>query len=436
MNPEEVQVRLSRVRRASPYLIDAGPRTIAQMLSEAGALLKSARSPLGARAREQLARSTNLCTPLVDWALRHCLPNYPEIERALLRQDSPEHIKSCATPNRPAAVVLAGNIFAAAVRAVFYPLLAMTPVVVKTSSQDPVFPGLIKEALSMCSAAFGDCVEVLHFAGGNLPAEQALFDGVGPIIAYGTDKTLTKIRGRLRDPNRLIGHGHGVGVAYISSAALTSEEQAISFGMKLAEDIVRYDQRGCLSPQVVWVEERGRISPKRFAELLSERCLTVLDTRYPRGILSTELLAQSHQWCAVALARGALHRTSSHAVAFEGQADLRFGPGYRHILVLACHSQEQALQQMETLGSHLKCVGIGGMSDSASKAHPLSKERVSGARRTNHYENKNDWIRSIASRPRICALGEMQRPSFDVDVDGHSPWKGLAPQSVCLDAAS
>ena len=50
---------------------------------------------------------------------------------------------------------------------------------------------------------------------------------------------------------------------------------------------MRYDQQGCYSPQLFYVERGGRVSPREFAQYLASE-LANLQHRFPRRALSLE----------------------------------------------------------------------------------------------------------------------------------------------------
>src|SRR5208283_100464 len=66
----------------------------------------------------------------------------------------------------------------------------------------------------------------------------------GEVHVYGRDATIASVRGRVGERVRVRGHGAGMGIAIVSAQARL-EAAADS----LAEDVVAFDQRGCLSPR-------------------------------------------------------------------------------------------------------------------------------------------------------------------------------------------
>ena len=57
---------------------------------------------------------------------------------------------------------------------------------------------------------------------------------------------------------------------------------------KAAYDVALYDQQGCLSPQLIYVEEGGAVTPKEFAALLATS-LAHWQTELPRGPVPPEV---------------------------------------------------------------------------------------------------------------------------------------------------
>ena len=54
-----------------------------------------------------------------------------------------------------------------------------------------------------------------------------------------------------------------------------------------ADDVVAWNQLGCLSPHVIYVEAGGEVSPENFAELLADE-LERREQTEPRGELPAE----------------------------------------------------------------------------------------------------------------------------------------------------
>ena len=68
----------------------------------------------------------------------------------------------------------------------------------------------------------------------------------------------------------------------------------------LSLDICAYDQRGCLSPQLVYIEETTSRSTEHFAKRLADEGLGSIGKTLPRGPLPVSIGAVQAQWRGIA----------------------------------------------------------------------------------------------------------------------------------------
>jgi hypothetical protein len=123
-----------------------------------------------------------------------------------------------------------------------------------------------------------------QFQRGQFP--RALFDEADCIVATGRDETLAKIQARLPRGKRFLGHGHRVSFGYIHRDFL-SRAMAIELAKNAARDVAAWNQLGCLSPHLFYVEKNGAVRPEVFAEMLAGE-IKALEEEEPRGKISTE----------------------------------------------------------------------------------------------------------------------------------------------------
>jgi len=392
----------TQTREAGATLRALSTEERALALGRAAARLADADDPLGAEARVMLAAATEHSAAMVDWALRTTLlPDTTDALLALLEAWRPRARGLVARPAALAAIVLAGNVFTAGFRAVALPLLVGAPVLVKAPSSDDTFPRLFARALSAVDARVGAALGVTTFGRADDALESALLESVDSVSVYGSDATLQAIRAQLAPNVAFAGHGHGVGAAYIPFTALESPESAVEAANQLALDIAAYDQRGCLSVQVVFVARFGRVAPREFARMLADDALAALARSLPRGALPVETGALQLQWRGLGAVRGDLFEGDGFAVAYESDGPLRFGPGYRNVLVLECGDARELAQRLAPLGVHLKALGVAG--DAAQRA-----------------EVARALVGALA--PRISEVGAMQTPGLAGPADGVDPF--------------
>jgi len=101
------------------------------------------------------------------------------------------------------------------------------------------------------------------------------------VIVYGSDETVAALRARVPAGKIFIGHGHK------SSLGLVWDDPDFTSCSGAARDASRFDQQGCLSPQVFYVRE---IRPG-FARAYAERLASAMDQfnrTHPRGSLTVE----------------------------------------------------------------------------------------------------------------------------------------------------
>src|SRR5690606_19756968 len=112
------------------------------------------------------------------------------------------------------------------------------------------------------------------------PGLFRLVDAIEPrsgdqVFAYGSDQTLTELSVSLPQGTTLHGHGHGMGVAILGPGAAVTEA-----AQGLAQDIVLFDQHGCLSPRLALLHPA--VDVNQFRRALVEQ-LDAWEQQVPRG---------------------------------------------------------------------------------------------------------------------------------------------------------
>lgn len=74
-------------------------------------------------------------------------------------------------------------------------------------------------------------------------------------IVYGSDATLQTLKREAPHGAGWVGHGHKISCSVVHRSAFGKREARIAqVARECARDIAAHDQRGCLSPQIIWVE--------------------------------------------------------------------------------------------------------------------------------------------------------------------------------------
>ncbi|HWH70502.1 MAG TPA: acyl-CoA reductase, partial [Candidatus Sulfotelmatobacter sp.] len=229
-----------------------------------------------------------------------------ELERKLRRG-------AMATAPELLAHIAAGNLPNPTLMSIVLGMLVRSAQFIKCARGTALLPRLLAHSLYEVEPKLGACLELAEWPGGHPGLEEALFAEADCVTATGSDNTLAAIRQRLPAKTRFLGYGHRVSFAYVAHSVL-SGLSARKVAAQAAADVVAWNQLGCLSPQVIYAQEGGPITPEQFAELLAHE-LAQREQTEPRGDLPVEAAAtiasrrsvyemraahapqQTRQWC-------------------------------------------------------------------------------------------------------------------------------------------
>ncbi|MCT9812390.1 acyl-CoA reductase [Acidovorax sp. Be4] len=194
----------------------------------------------------------------------------------------------------------AGNVPALSLWSLLCGLLVKAPSIGKLASAEPLFAGWFARLLAEVHPPLADCLAVVWWdgAGGETGAgaegAAALYAQADTVLAYGGNASLDALRRRLPVTTRFLPHGHKLGFGLVGAAALDMLK-APAVARLAAWDVMRYDQQGCYSPHVFYVERGAPVSPRAFADYLAAE-LANLQRRFARRPLELEEGAAVAKW--------------------------------------------------------------------------------------------------------------------------------------------
>ncbi len=299
--------------------------------------------------------------------------------------------------------IAAGNIPNPTLFSMVLGFLTRSAQFVKCARGTSLLPRLFAHSIYEVEPKLAACLEIAEWPGGTETLEQPLFAEADCATATGSDETLAAIRKQLPPRVRFIGHGHRVSFGYITGEALGRFELKNTV-QRAASDVVAWNQLGCLSPHLFYVEHGGTVSAESFAEMLAAK-LAELEGTEPRGPLPTEEAA------ALALKRGfyevraATNDTklwksegsTAWTVVYEADPQFQISCLNRFIYVKPVSDLTEALRQAERVRGQVSTVGLAAEAD---QARVLATQLA-------------HW-----GVPRICRLGEMQNPPLTWRHDG------------------
>ena len=301
--------------------------------------------------------------------------------------------------------IAAANIPNPALTSIVFGLLTRSAQFVKCASGSTFLPRLFAHSIYDADAKLGACLEIAEWRGGNVELENVLFTEADCVTATGSDETLDKIRKYLSLKTKFIGYGHRVSFGFVAHEVLYGS-RAKKIAAAAADDVVAWNQLGCLSPHVIYVQSGGEISGEHFAQLLAEE-LERREQTEPRGELPAEHAA------AIASRRGIYEVRAAHSpestqhwcskdstawtVIYEADARFQLSCLNRFIYVKGVADLKTVLENADSIRGKVSTVGIAA-----------PEEKI------------NEIVTQLArwGVTRICPLGQMQNPPLTWRHDG------------------
>ncbi|KAB2660635.1 MAG: hypothetical protein DVB31_13720 [Verrucomicrobia bacterium] len=179
------------------------------------------------------------------------------------------------------AHLTAGNLPVSALNSLVLGVLAKSAQFFKCARGSSWLPRLFAHSLAFNEPKLGACFEFVEWPGGSRDLEEILFHEADCVTATGGDEMLRDVRSRVPLRSRFVGYGHRVSFVYVGHELLSSYSVR-RVAREVAHDATAWNQLGCLSPHVVYVQEDGAMAPEGFAGLLAEE-LARIEASDPRG---------------------------------------------------------------------------------------------------------------------------------------------------------
>ena len=224
------------------------------------------------------------------------------------------------------------------------------------------------------------------------------------MTATGSDETLEKIRRHVPVRTRFVAYGHRVSFGFVTHEALAGINPR-RVAARAAVDVTAWNQLGCLSPHVIYVEHGGGVTADQFGELLAAE-LERLEQAEPRGELPAETAAviaakrafyevraahspDTRGWCSA--------NSTAWTVIYEADPRFQLSCLNRFVYVKGVTSLTEALHSADAVRGKVSSVGVAADEERLpALATELARWGVT----------------------RVCPLGQMQRPPWQWRHDG------------------
>jgi hypothetical protein len=262
----------------------------------------------------------------------------------------------------------AGTVPGVSVTSMVRALLVKSSVLLKPGRGDVVLPVAFARGLEEEDSALSRSVAVLYWPGGEESQAEMAIQRAGLVVVYGGDDTVRWVRERLPPSTPLRAYRHRLGVGLVGRGALG--EGALSTAREAARAVALFDQKGCVSPHVLFVEEGGATNPGEWAALLAG-ALQDLEAELPSGPLGTEEGAVLQQLRGLAELEELAGRGAVRHGGTEAPWTVFFAPGgrlepsclNRTVRVIPVGDAAHALAAMDSWRPYLQTVGVAGLGD-------------------------------------------------------------------------
>ena len=367
-------------------MVDTSVR--AELIARGASQWRDPRSDVRKKARKALGDS-DWSSAVVESALDDVLFDLDDERARKLAVEGP------GDDQRPVLVILPGNIIGPAIASAYCAAAAGANVILKSPGNERALAPILAEQFEALGKPLAGTIDARYWKGGDFEIEPALFTSVRKIVAFGSDDALVEITRLARVPVRGYGTSHSLGFIAADADLANSARHA-------ARDVAMFDQRGCMSPQTIYVEgDDGR--SLLFARAL-EAELRKVQEMLPRGRVTRD------EAVAIAMAIRKL-TVSALAPKTHGLDTLMVGPDLDDapgFVVVVEPDGPPTTEGFARIVSVKACGNVDALVAIAMTA-PVKFESLglSGGIATGARERL-----LAAGFLRICRLGEMQRPPF------------------------
>ncbi len=267
----------------------------------------------------------------------------------------------------------AGNVPGVSVTSVIRSILVKSAVFLRPGRSDLVLPSLFIRGLAEEAPEIARAVGVAHWPVDRDELTRVALGEADQVIAYGGDDSVGRLRAMTPPTVRFLAYHHRLSCGLIGREALEDEAGSRTTATEAARAASLFDQRGCVSPHLYFVEEGGVVTPEEWAGMLA-REMALWAERLPPGPLDPE------EASAIQQVRGAFElrvAAEDGARSWSGgdlswtvlyEPEVRFDPSClgRVVRVVPVPDLQRALGALESVRSRLQTVCLEGAGDRAA----------------------------------------------------------------------
>ena len=294
--------------RAGEVLASRSVLELASALGRVGRRFLDPGDPVRLKATEGVAREAGLSARAAAAIVTGMARGWtPEALGRMVRADFPDPLvldgfrpagfggKIRAVGGRFAVHIGAGSVPGVSATSMIRSLLVKCPVLLKPGRGDTVLASLFAQALAASEPELTHAVAIVYWPGGEggLVEEHALATA-DRVVAYGSLELVRLLRRRIPPATPLVAYHHRLSAGGVARECAEPAPEAGSVLLAAARAVATFEQRGCVSPRIIWVEEGGAVSPAAWAAQLLD-ALESVAAELPPGTASLPAAAARRQ---------------------------------------------------------------------------------------------------------------------------------------------
>lgn len=259
--------------------------------------------------------------------------------------------------------ICAGNILGIAAIEMVMDKLVDAATWVKVSTEEPVFGAFYAKSIEDIDPQLAYTIAVLPYESRDAKVQDFLFSKSDIVRATGGEQARKNLT-ELAEKNNIPIAGHWHKFSFITIARDYLDDRASDIAELVSLDVTAWDQQGCFSPQEIFVETGGDVSPQELAELLAKEMKTT-SRALPKGVNSgkMQVLDGYHQYLKKEIMGEPvkLFPSSTHQwlVIYDGnKPTFEPSPLFRVIKVKPLNDIMDIVPLIKPLGRFLQTVGV------------------------------------------------------------------------------
>lgn len=365
--PEEIVAAASRLRAATGAFIR--PDRVGPILGAACLEICPPSRPFGSGLIAQLADRLGYSEELLAASLA-----------ALLKPFTAEAIGGFAPKVLPRreliGFVMPGNVPGAGLHEIVAALISGSAAIVKTASGEPLFFHEFARLLATIDGQIGARIAVFNWGRGDSDLTAAFRQSCDRLVVFGGDDTIAKLQDSASGPGTggpgvregFTGFGSRVSGVILGHEALAEDSAQRAMAKLVARDITLFEQRGCLSPHHVFVEDGQGGRSCGFAACLAHEMATLARELAPPRWLGLEQASalrrarESARWRGLGGQEVRLWEGGGlgWTVVYDRDAPFRISPGFRTVYVSPFNDAAGLESRLQPVKGQLEAFALAG----------------------------------------------------------------------------